>query len=412
MQQSQSNGPLVVAIRTLLTYCQSNNWAGYDPYDALNSKPFAAFPVLGGRIPRLVLTQAMKRLPVNLRPLLGIPKTQNPKALGLFLSGIIRLKQLKLAEVDVAPNLIPWLIELLALLRSPNLPYSCWGYSFPWQTRTVVVPSGSPNLVCTTFVANALFDAYEHYGNGKCLDMALSAAEYILGELYWTDGSASGFAYPLPSVRHQVHNANFLAAALLARAHVYTRKEKFLSPALQAARHSTAMQQADGSWYYGEATSQRWIDNFHTGYNLCALQALAGYAGTTEFDSAIRQGFAFYRRHFFVEDGFVRYFHDRTYPIDIHSLAQSIITLAQFCDINSENLRLAHSVGNWALAHMWDERGYFYYRRLRHYTNRISYMRWSQAWMLLAMVVLLEADQGGDLGKTGQPLGSTISAHA
>jgi len=42
--------------------------------------------------------------------------------------------------------------------------------------------------------------------------MAVSAAEYILNELYWTDGNAVvSFAYPLPSTRSQIHNANLLA---------------------------------------------------------------------------------------------------------------------------------------------------------------------------------------------------------
>jgi len=34
---------------------------------------------------------------------------------------------------------------------------------------------------------------------------------------------------------------------------------------------------------------------------------------------------------------------------------------------------------------MWSKKGYFYYQKHRFYTNKISYMRWSQAWMLLAI---------------------------
>jgi len=268
--------------------------------------------------------------------------------------------------------------------------YSCWGYSFPWQTRTIVVPSGSPNLVCTTFVANALFDAYEYWRDPQYLKMALSAAEYIVNELYWTEGSTASFSYPLPSVQSQVHNANFLAAALLGRAYSRTNDQKFLVPALQVARCSAMKQKADGSWYYGEALSQRWIDNFHSGYNLCALRELSSYAATSEFNDVLRRGFEFYRGRFFCADGSVRYFHNRTYPIDIHCVAQSIITLLTFQDVDTGNLPLARSVLQWAFTHMWDDRGFFYYRVLRSHTNRISYMRWSQAWMLLAMATLQE----------------------
>jgi hypothetical protein len=395
----KTNEDIRVAAQKLLVYCRANEWAGYDPYDALNSRLFDVVPMLHRRIPRLVLTQALKRLPVNVRPLLAIPKTQNPKALALFLSAFIKLSRMGVEDQQELQELIAFMIERLSALRSAGVAYSCWGYSFPWQTRTIVVPLGAPNLVCTTFVANALLDVYDYCRDSQCLNMALSAAEYILNELYWTEGSVASFSYPLPSVRSEVHNANFLAAALLGRAYCRTSDKKFLLPALQVARCSAMKQQADGSWYYGEAASQRWIDNFHTGYNLCALRNLSSHAATTEFDGVIRRGFEFYRRHFFGADGSVRYFHDRTYPIDIHSVAQSIITLLTFKDVDSGNLPLAHSVFQWAMTHMWDDRGFFYYRVLRSHTNRISYMRWSQAWMLLAMVMLQEASSSKGAGK-------------
>ena len=72
----------------LLAYCRANDWAGYDPYDALNSRLFTALPFLNARLPRLCLTQALKRSPINIRPLALIPKTQNPKAMALFLSAL------------------------------------------------------------------------------------------------------------------------------------------------------------------------------------------------------------------------------------------------------------------------------------------------------------------------------------
>ena len=42
------------------------------------------------------------------------------------------------------------------------------------------------------------------------------------------------------------------------------------------------------------------------------------------------------------------------------------------------------------MTHMWNRKGYFYYQVLPFFTNRISYMRWSQAWMLLALATMLE----------------------
>jgi hypothetical protein len=371
----------------LLAYCQANDWAGYDPYDAVNSRVFALVPFLNSRLPRLVLTQALKRSPINIRWLLLVPKTQNPKAIALFLSAFLKLSRI---GVPKSGDLVEIMIERLIALRSRGVPYWCWGYSFPWQTRSIVVPTGAPNLVCTTFVGNALLDAYEQRHDARCLSMAASTADYILDELYWTDGkSIAGFSYPLPHLRNQVPNANFLAAAFLFRVHKHTGERKFVAPALRVARYAAAKQHADGSWDYGESLSQRWIDNFHTGYNLCALQTIGRYADTTEFESCLRPGFDFYRAHFFREDGAPRYFHDRTYPVDIHCVAQSIITLLALKNLDRSNIELARSVFQWAMNHMWDQRGFFYYRVLHFCTIRTSYMRWAQAWMLLAMSTLL-----------------------
>ena len=250
------------------------------------------------------------------------------------------------------------------------------------------MPTWAPNLVCTTFVAAALLDAYEQTGDARCLEMAVSAAEYMVEKLFWTEGNTASFSYPQPGLRSQIHNANFLAAAVLCRTFRYSSEARFLESALQATRCSVAKQKADGSWSYGEAPSQNWIDNFHTGYNLRALRAIDESRGTKEFDANLRVGFQFYRDHFFREGGAVRYFHDRAYPVDIHCVADSIITLLELQDLDPANTDLARSVFQWAFDHLWDEDGYFYYRAMRWYTIRTPYMRWSQAWMLLAMTRL------------------------
>jgi len=302
---------------------------------------------------------------------------------------------LKLSQKDQfkCGNNISMMVESIKALRSPDMPYWCWGYSFPWQGRSVLTPQGEPNLICTVFVANALLDAYEKAGHGEYLTMATSAAEYVLNELYWEDHKNAGFSYPLPSLRVQVHNANFLGAALLCRIYQQTGYTKFLEPALKASRHSAFMQHDDGSWDYGEDQTQEWVDNFHTGYNLGALRTICHCLNTDEFEPHIRRGFKFYRNNFFRKDGAPKYFHNKVYPIDIHSVAQSIITLLEFKELDSGNIDLIHRIVEWVIAHMWDERGYFYYQVTPYFKNKIPYMRWSQAWMLLALATLLTQDK-------------------
>src|SRR5260370_28460275 len=142
-------GQLKMTLQRSIEYCKVNNWAGYDPYDALNSPIFEKVWFLDSRIPRIALTQLLKRSPVNLRPTLGVPKTQNPKAIALFLSAFTKVAAAGIADYGHHRT---YLTERLEELRSCDRCYWCWGYSFPWQTRTVIVPSGTPNLVCTAFV--------------------------------------------------------------------------------------------------------------------------------------------------------------------------------------------------------------------------------------------------------------------
>jgi hypothetical protein len=376
----------------LLDYCRERDWAGMDPYDALNSRVFNRLPFSKSRLCRIAFIQAMKRSPINLRRVLLVPDEQNPKALALFLRALLKVSGKNLVPDE--EQIIGDLIEDIAALRSTGTDYWCWGYSFPWQTRTIIVPRGYPNLVCTTFVAEALLDAFEHQGRQECLHMAKSAAEYILKELYWTSGdSLAGFSYPLPSLRSETHNANLLAAALFCRIYHHTGDDQFLAPALRVARYSIGKQRGDGSWLYGEGAKQNWIDNFHTGFNLGALRTIARSLNTSEFEENLHRGFRFYRKNFFLENGTPKYFHNRTYPIDVHAVAQSIITLVDFQDLDPSNAAFADSIFEWAVKHMWSEQGFFYYRLLRLCTIRTSYMRWSQAWMALAMATLAAGSQ-------------------
>ncbi|MCC6544747.1 MAG: hypothetical protein IT392_09640, partial [Nitrospirae bacterium] len=127
-----------------------------------------------------------------------------------------------------------------------------------------------------------------------------------------------------------------------------------------------------------------------TGYNLCALRSIGENAGTSEFEPHLRRGLEYYRKHFFREDSAPRYFHNRTYPIDIHSAAQSIITLLILKDLAEDGVDAALAIFEWTAKNMLAKQGYFYYQILPYWKNKIPYMRWSQAWMLLALATLLE----------------------
>jgi hypothetical protein len=342
---------------------------------------------LGHRIPRLGFTQLLKRCPVNLRPLLGVPGEQNPKGIAVFLAAHVRL----LRQGLTSESEVRTLAARLLALRSPDQPYTCWGYNFAWQTRTYLVPRFTPNIICTTFAANALLDAQALLGESAWLEAAHSAGDFLRHGLNLTrEGDTLCFSYT-PLDRGYIHNASLLGAALLARLHALGGGPDLEAMARAACCYSLARQRPDGSWPYGEGAKQQWIDSFHTGYNLLALERVHQCLDFAPCAPAIRRGYQFYLDHFFAPGGVARYFHQRTWPVDIHSIAQALITLNELAAYDARSRPLAREVSAWALREMRAPEGWFYYQKWPWGTNRINYMRWSQAWMLLALATHLEA---------------------
>ena len=152
-----------------------------------------------------------------------------------------------------------------------------------------------------------------------------------------------------------------MGASFLARLYSLTHIAKFLESAQRAVLFSANKQNEDGSWFYGEAETQKWIDNFHTGYNLLALKKFSEFTKFSDFNENILKGFKFYKEHFFSHDGGVaKYYHNKTYPIDIHAIAQSFITLVEFKEIDHDNMALAKRIFSWSVHQMQSKRGYFF----------------------------------------------------
>ena len=368
------------ALRKLLQYCRVEKWAGYDPYDGLNVHPDLAIP-LTNRVARTALIQLVKRSPVNIRPLLGIRKEHNPKGLALAIRALLLLRE---GGFEVEDDL-NYLTERLILLRSPDYGEACWGYGFDWQSRAFYAPRGTPNVVCTAFAANALLDHHEVTGADYALDLARSSCRFLLDRLNRAEGKR-GFCFSYtPLDRSRVHNVNLLDAELLARVFAIDEELEYREAAEGALGYSLDAQREDGSWYYGGSSSQRWIDSFHTGFILVSLRNILRHLDLTAIESGLRKGYRFYADRFFLADSTPKYYHDRLYPIDVHSAAQAVITFIEMAEFMPDaNERAARCV-DWSIDNLQDPAGYFYFQKQRFYTIRIPYMRWSQMWMLYAL---------------------------
>jgi hypothetical protein len=342
---------LIKAIRSL----EAEGYRGYDPYDALLS-PIAK--ILPGPKARLLFTHAIRKIPFNIRPLLGIGKTLNPKTLALSLSVYSVLREKERAN------------EVISLLER-TFP---WGYPFPWQSRAFFVPAGTPTAVNTAFVLHALMDAGEELGlDTKCL--VQKGAENILSCL---NRSPDGFFSYTPLDNYRIHNANLLLASALARV-------GFREEAISAAGASLKLQRPNGSWPYGEGQRMfSYIDNFHTGFVILALSLLRRTLGE-EFAEPLERAVDFYERNLFGPRGLPLWRVGKRYPLDVHVLAVAAGVMAELGK-TERALELALSL----IGFFMDRRGRFGYQRGRFIYNRTRYTRWGQAWGAWALAKVIK----------------------
>lgn len=394
------------SFQELKSYCEKEEYKGWDPYDGLNSTLFKATPLKNWSLARLAWIQGFKLSPINFRKILAVPKGYNSKGIGLFLTGYCNLY--KIAEAgnttfgtrDEIIQKINFLANLLIDLRAEGYSGACWGYNFDWQNRVFFQPINTPTIVATSFCADAILNAYDITGKKEYLEVGLSSCLFIEQDLNRTHINKKEFIFSYsPLDTSQVYNASLLGARLLARCCTYKENEKRLQLSLQAAQTIVNKQTSNGAWIYGENKVQSWIDSFHTGFNLECICEIMEYTGSKEFSISFEKGLNYYLNNFFLEDGTPKYYNNKTFPIDIHAPAQLIATLIRSNRIQAHRT-LADKVLDWTINNMQTSKGYFTYQLKPVFSSKIPYMRWAQAWMFYAFSLYLKSTTNENLDRS------------
>jgi hypothetical protein len=364
----------------ILSNAQKNNFAGQDPFDGLNSRFFTWFPKLKKGLVGLAWTQLNKRSIINLRAGLAIPKGRNPKGIGLFILGLIEdYKCTNDSKYLIeAESLADWLLTQQS--DRSQWQHACWGYHFDWNARAFYVPKGKPNIITTIYVAQALYALSEITGDEKYSEPALDAAHFIVKNLHCQHEGCDFFAY-IPGETTLVHNASLWGAAWVGFVANIINNEEYKELAIKIAFQSVSEQASDGSWVYGSRHHHQFIDGFHTGYNLEALHLLRTSLATDVFDRSIDQGLVFYKEHLFEQDGTAKYYHNNRYPLDMHCVSQAIFTLLKVGG-TEEDVQLADKIIGKAIESLYmSQEQRFVYQKHKGFTNRVDYIRWTQAWV-------------------------------
>ena len=378
------------ALDQTLIWSREQGYLEHTKHDALNSPLIWA--ICGHhKLSRILATQVVMRFPMNIRGLLGVPKSHNPKGLALFVMALldVHARTQDGRYLEEAERLLGLLMDL----RSPGHWHGdCWGYQYPWQDLGFFAPKATPNAVVTAFVCEAFLHAHRVTSKPVYLEPVRAAANFFLNDLVVLKETPEELCLgymPLP-MKMRVMDVSILVAAVMAQISVIDDDQSLRETALRLTRYVVNRQTREGAWYYTDPPedSPVKIDNYHTGFILDALARVMSALGTDEWRENHRRGIDFYARHLFNEDGSPRWMSDRDYPHDIHGAAQGILTFSHPPNLAAQKGLAAKIVG-WALNRMYVSEGRFYYQETPYGIKKFTFIRWCNAWMCRALAQYL-----------------------
>ena len=372
------------SLRRVMRWVEDHEYRGYEPFDGLTS--YLRVLTFGNQFAERLLIQLVRQSPINLRPLLGVNPAQSTTARGYLARGYLKIYQLTtdISQKEKAIQCLQWITEN----KSPNYTEYCWGNQFDFTSRGGRQPRLEGTIVWSSLIGQGFLDAFEILSDKRYLEVAESICKWIL-KLPREHAKRGVCLSYVSFTQESVHNANMLGAAMLARTAFHSGDNIAKEVAKQAMEYSCSRQHADGSWYYGEGDTMHWIDSFHTGYNLESLKCYMDATGDKTYEENLVRGFRYFKETFFEEDGTPKYYHNRTYPIDIQCAAQAIDTFVTCSQYDKESLDMALTVAKWTIENMQDHSGYFYYRVLPLTTVRTPMLHWGQATTFKALASLL-----------------------
>ena len=377
-------------IEKLFSHIKSENYKGYDPYDALNS--FIPYRIFGHKAQVLAI-QLQLRNPVNLRPILGIKKEYSIKSLGIILHALSQLYLLK--KDDSIRREMDYLFNLLSDKRIKNKEFSgsYWAVHYPIAWQTWERPRFDPSAVLACVVFEGIFEYYLATQSLPAKEILIDIGKFLKENIPVTE-TEYGKCYSYTARKKEiVYNANTYVAEVYSKLYYLTGTDFYRSEAIQCIDFTLHHQRNDGSWgyrLYPDGTEREQID-FHQGFIVNSLAEAIKYLrlDITNYTTALKKAYTFYMSKQFTESGKGLWRYPHMYPIDIHNQAVGVWIGSKYNSFaENENLKTkCDTILCWTMENMYNKRkGIFYYQKRRLFTNRIDYIRWNQAWMLLALV--------------------------
>ena len=373
--------PLSDILIQSLQWARTRDYTGWDYADGLSS-PLASM-LDRSTIATLCLQEGIKRSPINIRPLFGVPQRRSFKGAALFLLANIQTYEVtnESLYLDEAIALGDWL-----LANRQTDPFG-WGHNHALQTLSGTVPRNTPSVVTTSFVTRALLALAEYHDIPLLDELPATIRTFLHKDLAYesvSDGATIQYRAGATDA-YTVINANALGGRLLTDVATGCNDPSLLSLATPLFEYVAAQQTSEGGWVYADpqSASHLSMDPHHNGFILDSFQAYARATGSEEFVTTYETGLEFFMDSLFEPSGAPRWDETTAFPRDIHGAAQGIITCTR-----AEEYAFANQILHWTLRTLYHPEGRFGYRKGRFYTRNTTLMRWCQAWMCLALATM------------------------
>lgn len=385
-------------LRKLLGWLDQHGLTSYDPVDTLESGVIRRL-TFGNQFAERVVLQLGKRLPLNVRPLLGIKPHLSSQTLALVSSA--RAWQQIAGWPGVDGDTVRRAAQALIHDRLGRGEIYLWGLKLHFSTRFVRAFPSTPNLFQTTNAIHALLDTYHATGDAEFVDAASRAVDACATHLGFVSTSAGPYCRYYPGMDTPVYNVNALLSAAcwrLARLDIGPA-ERHTEWATELLGYVLKGQRPSGAWPYAAHRAGQWVDGFHTGYVLEALGYFLESPLHTLVAAPLEMGIQHFTDVLIDPDGCPRYFDRSRYPIEVQNCAQAIQTIARLLPRGGLSTPLLERMVDCVVRELFlpegDGVGYFAAMRGRRLRNNTPYVRWGQAPMMLALTHAWNVQRGG-----------------
>ena len=386
------------SLMDLYYWVKKEKYFGWDPYDWLISPISSKLPTIFN----FLLMQLNVYSPINLRPYYRINKGISNKSIAIFSQAYLLLG-------DISPEFKIEAKKLLLLLENKKikLKYGCGWSSYHFEffgPKHKLVPN-IPDIVGTCEAIKAFLLAYKTLMKSRYLKISREAINFLLNELIGHFGNYIYFKYTPNEKDKIVFNVSALALSAISLYLKFAEiDEGIIKVGNRVIKFLLNFQRDNGAWPYSYYLSSNIFYtqlDYHQGFIIDGLIEFLPYVNEelkSKVINSIIKATEFYMKKQFTPNGTSYYRYPIKYPIDIHNQAQGIITFSklyrEFKEI--KYLKFAEKIAEWTIKNMQDPAGYFYTHKWPGFVNKIPYMRWGQAWMMLALSTLLSVKLGED----------------